>query len=213
MNEVQSKIIDAAKKLFVSQGYKKTTIRQIVDESGVLIGSIYHFFKNKEEIFGYIMVSTFDIADRLLVEKFGNELSSPLEFAILRAVELIAVESKEEIGELYYQAYSKESILSKIVSHTSKRAKRLLDPNNELTEEEHFLKTLGLAGIMRNYIALSYMKESISFETKLSSYLDVSLGMYDVDKWEIESIKNSVNEMIPEIESLVKELVEYTFKV
>ena len=50
-DEVRQRILAAAKELFVQQGYKKTTIRQIVEKSGVLTGSIYYFFKNKEDIF------------------------------------------------------------------------------------------------------------------------------------------------------------------
>ena len=43
-DEVRQRILAAAKELFVQQGYKKTTIRQIVEKSGVLTGSIYYFF-------------------------------------------------------------------------------------------------------------------------------------------------------------------------
>ena len=50
-DDVRRRILAAAKELFVRQGYKKTTIRQIVQKSGVLTGSIYYFFKNKDDIF------------------------------------------------------------------------------------------------------------------------------------------------------------------
>lgn len=39
MDDVKSRVLDAARTLFLKQGYKKTTIRQIVEHSGVLIGS------------------------------------------------------------------------------------------------------------------------------------------------------------------------------
>ena len=56
-DEVRQRILAAAKELFVQQGYKKTTIRQIVEKSGVLTGSIYYFFKNKEDIFHHAVDS------------------------------------------------------------------------------------------------------------------------------------------------------------
>lgn len=47
-DEVRQRILAAAKELFVQQGYKKTTIRQIVEKSGVLTGSIYYFSRIKK---------------------------------------------------------------------------------------------------------------------------------------------------------------------
>lgn len=41
---VRANILNTAKRLFLEQGYKKTTIRQIVQESGITSGSIYNLF-------------------------------------------------------------------------------------------------------------------------------------------------------------------------
>ena len=45
---VRANILNTAKRLFLEQGYKKTTIRQIVQESGITSGSIYNLFDNKD---------------------------------------------------------------------------------------------------------------------------------------------------------------------
>ena len=39
--EIRQKVLETAKELLIEQGYKKTTIRGIVERSGVLTGSIY----------------------------------------------------------------------------------------------------------------------------------------------------------------------------
>jgi len=45
------KILDVSQRLFLTKGYDKTTIQDIVDELGGLTrGAIYHHFKSKEEI-------------------------------------------------------------------------------------------------------------------------------------------------------------------
>ena len=47
----QEKILDAAKRLFLTKGYENTTIQDIVAELGGLTkGSVYHHFKSKEDI-------------------------------------------------------------------------------------------------------------------------------------------------------------------
>jgi AcrR family transcriptional regulator len=49
------KLIDSASELFGKNGYHTTTIRQIVKQSGIGIGSIYQYVKNKEEILVLIL--------------------------------------------------------------------------------------------------------------------------------------------------------------
>jgi len=211
MNDVRYKIISTAKKLFISQGYKKTTIRQIVEESGVLIGSIYYFFKNKEEIFQSIVLGMFDIADNYLIEKCGSDLTPALQYAILSAVELKAADMNEQVCEIFYEAYTMNGVMHKLVTHAAERSKRLFQDDILLTEKEHFLRTLGLVGMMRNYIATSYIAKDVSYETKISTYLDLSLIMYNIEHDEIEEVKETVNQMTPVIIEIANNLINYTF--
>ena len=50
-NNIKNKIIEVSRRLFVNQGYQKTTIRQIIEEAGINTGTLYHFFRDKEDIF------------------------------------------------------------------------------------------------------------------------------------------------------------------
>jgi AcrR family transcriptional regulator len=43
--------LEAALRLFSSQGFGATSMRQIASESGLSVGNLYHHFSNKEEIF------------------------------------------------------------------------------------------------------------------------------------------------------------------
>lgn len=43
-------IYEKAKELFIQHGYNRTTIADISKASGMSVGSIYHFYKNKEAI-------------------------------------------------------------------------------------------------------------------------------------------------------------------
>lgn len=44
-------IMEAAQRLFIEQGYDKTSLQDIMDETGLSKGAIYHHFSSKEEIF------------------------------------------------------------------------------------------------------------------------------------------------------------------
>lgn len=61
------KISESALRLFASQGYQKTSIREIAIEAGVSKGLIYNYFSSKEEILTTLINGLFDAMWR----KFG----------------------------------------------------------------------------------------------------------------------------------------------
>ncbi|MCQ2079541.1 MAG: TetR/AcrR family transcriptional regulator [archaeon] len=60
--ESRRKVLDAAFALFTEQGYEKTTMRQIIQKSGVLNGSVYHAFGNKDGVFEVVFNRILDKA-------------------------------------------------------------------------------------------------------------------------------------------------------
>ena len=60
--EMRRRILDASLRLFIQQGYEKTTTRQILNEVGILNGSLYNIYSSKEEIFSDIVMMTMEDA-------------------------------------------------------------------------------------------------------------------------------------------------------
>ncbi len=200
MDETRQKILISAKELFIKQGYKKTTIRQIVNKSGVLIGSIYYFFKNKEEIVQSLVLGIFDASDELVGKHFGERESPAFLYAFMCAVELKAVEMDERVNEIYYEGYSSNAILDKLVTHAAERSQvRFQAYNPNFTYEDYYVRTLAIKGVMRNYIANRYLKQHIPFETRLNAFLDMSLHAFNIEQKEIEEIKKRIGNMDKEI--------------
>ena len=50
-DETRREILDAARVCFANAGFRATSTRNIADRAGVTVGSIYHYFKNKDELF------------------------------------------------------------------------------------------------------------------------------------------------------------------
>ncbi len=48
-------IIDAAAQVIADEGYERATTNRIADAAGVSVGSIYHYFSNKNEIFDLLI--------------------------------------------------------------------------------------------------------------------------------------------------------------
>ncbi|MBQ7223084.1 MAG: TetR/AcrR family transcriptional regulator [Erysipelotrichaceae bacterium] len=58
--ETKAAIVESAKKLFYSVGYRETTVKQICAESGTKLGTFTYYFKKKEDLFGQIYSSYMD---------------------------------------------------------------------------------------------------------------------------------------------------------
>ncbi|URZ14559.1 hypothetical protein CLFE_005560 [Clostridium felsineum DSM 794] len=213
MDEVRNKILWAAKELFKEKGYKKTTIRQIVDKSGVLIGSIYYFFKNKEEIFETIVLELFDKSDSIVNESFDIETPA-LKYAIMCAIELKAVEMHELICEFYYEAYSSDLILNKVVRRAAKRSEKLFkEYNKKYTFEDYYIRTLMVKGSVRSVIVSRYLDKNVDFDKIINTFLRISLQAFNVDKNEIERVISCIGKMQNNILEMVDRIGNETFSV
>jgi len=53
----RDKIVKAAYECFMEKGYEQTSVRMILEKSGVTTGSFYHFFPSKEELFEAVIDS------------------------------------------------------------------------------------------------------------------------------------------------------------
>ena len=64
--ESKSKILEAALKLFGTQGYQNTSISEIMKLAGVSKGLMYHYFSNKEDLVKQLLLDVFKETDKLL---------------------------------------------------------------------------------------------------------------------------------------------------
>lgn len=83
--EERRKIIqNLAKDVFISKGYKKTTMQDIVNITGMSIGGLYHHYKNTTEILHDIMTQGNLNREELILEKLKqNEISLKLLSSII----------------------------------------------------------------------------------------------------------------------------------
>lgn len=49
-------IVEVAKKVFLKNGYAKTSMRDIAKGAGIGVSNIYNYFKSKDELFRHIVM-------------------------------------------------------------------------------------------------------------------------------------------------------------
>ena len=54
----RQQIVNAAGALFVKKGYLKTTVREIARQSGITVGTLYHYFSSKDDILSSMQEKT-----------------------------------------------------------------------------------------------------------------------------------------------------------
>jgi AcrR family transcriptional regulator len=72
----REEILNAAERVFAQKGFHNTTVAEISKESEFAIGTIYQFFKNKEELYYTMMIEKFN----LLYSTLQKEISCNKKF-------------------------------------------------------------------------------------------------------------------------------------
>ena len=151
--EVRTRIIKSARKLFLRNGFDSTTIRQIVKQAGVTTGSIYHFFKNKEEILGIIVGEAFDHSTNQADDIAGDSADAVYRFTLEIGLQFKMVARSRPVAELYRATYRSHRMASLITRKAGERNQRLFGAlNPDWSREDFFYRSLAVKGIIQDSV-------------------------------------------------------------
>jgi len=99
-------ILNAGKKIFFEKGFMNATMREIARESQLSTGTIYFYFKGKDEIYGMIVEEAFNIMLNFIGEEIKT-VEDPLEklSAITRAYIRFYTDNPEYFDILGYNDF------------------------------------------------------------------------------------------------------------
>jgi AcrR family transcriptional regulator len=63
--EVRQRIIKSARREFKKSGFEKASMRAIASAANMTVGNLYRYYKNKEDLYGAIIGSLFDVIKTL----------------------------------------------------------------------------------------------------------------------------------------------------
>ena len=75
MKEKKQKILDAALQLFVERGFHGTSTAEIAKNAEVATGTLFHYFKTKEELINYLYLYTKETMSSQLQGHFKDDKS------------------------------------------------------------------------------------------------------------------------------------------
>lgn len=160
MRQTKNRILQTAKDIFLEQGCRRTTIRQIVERSGITSGSIYNIFSSKEEIFNTLAADVLENCIRMVHKEAGGE--SPLyQYAAVLLVEMEAIARDERVRELYQEAYTSPAMFEAAVNrHVRLEMKIFGESYGKLFKEDEILaRNYMVKGAMGGFINSFYFKD------------------------------------------------------
>jgi len=122
----RDRILEAARELFLRQGYTATGIAQIIREADVRSGSLYYFFPTKEDLLVAVLERYVELLHPMVIDPVCERVADPIErvFGVLDGYRrmLLATECRQgcPIGNLALE-----------MSDASPAARRLIARNFE----------------------------------------------------------------------------------
>jgi AcrR family transcriptional regulator len=107
--ERRNEILDMAGKLFLTKGYNKCTVKDILDAVGIAKGTFYYYFNSKEEVLDAIIERITEIVALRAEGAAANEELSPA-MKILNIILSMRVESEVD-NELMEELHKPENAL------------------------------------------------------------------------------------------------------
>ena len=205
----KKRILTVCVKLFLEQGYKKTTVAEIVQKANVSNSSFQNIFRAKDgvltELVEFLFSNQFGAAKKVA----GTQLPPVYVYAVETAIQMTLTELNENLRDIYIEAYSHEEALEYIFRETAKELYQIFGPYQpQLTEQDFYALEIGSAGIMRGYMARP-CDDVLTLEKKLVCFLSMSLRAYKVPEDEIHRVLAFMTEL--DIRAVAQQVMHQLF--
>ena len=184
----KKRILTVCVKLFLEQGYKKTTVAEIVQKAEVSNSSFQNIFRAKDgvltELVEFMFSNQFGMARGIT----GDALPPVYVYAVETAIQLTLTELNENLREIYIEAYTQKEASEFIQRETAKELYAIFGCYQpQLGLEDFYELEIGSAGIMRSYMSHP-CDEMLTLGRKLALFLGMSLRAYRVPEEELEKV-------------------------
>jgi len=147
------RILDAAISVFAEQGFFQSTIAQIAKEAGVADGTIYLYFKNKDDI----LVQFYQYKTRQIFERFREAVSKPAtaeeKLRCLIRVHLQEFQKDRNMAIVYQaETHQNRTLGTELIKEMSKMYRDLISEVVELGQEEGSIRRDLYMGLVKRFI-------------------------------------------------------------
>lgn len=98
--ETRNRLVDAARELFLEKGYEAASVTEILQKSGVNSGSLYYYFKSKEELLLAVLDWYLANLHPAVIDPARQQTNDPIEqvFAVMSGYQQMLTMTECRIG-------------------------------------------------------------------------------------------------------------------
>lgn len=200
----KNKMLHTAIKLFLENGYEKTTTASIAKAAGMAPSSFFAAFENKEELL-LILVKTMFMNQFSSAEKLMKAEPIVL-YGVETAIQLYIAELSEPLRELYVTAYSLPSTSEYIYESMTQKLQYIFGKYiPEARAKDFYEIDMASAGITRAYMA---KKCSLYFniEDKIRRYLRCCYTLHQVPQEQQDKVISEIMQM--DLRSVARSIID-----
>ncbi len=185
-NDKYEKILEAAIKTFSKYGYYKSTVSQIAREAGVADGTIYLYFKNKDDI----LKNFFNYKAREVFSRFKEEVKTGKD----------ALDKLRRLVTCHLRAFESNREMAIVYEVEARRRRHLID--DKIREMSNMYQEL-----VKEIVELGQKENTIRKDLSVPLVKQLMVGAIDevITSWLYSSKKYSLSSMAePLIDLIVK---------
>ena len=208
--QTEKRILHTCVRLFLENGYRQTTMLQILKEAQVSSSSFQNIFHSKDGVLMELVKFMFENQFGIARNTAGAAFPPVYVYAVETALQITLTELNENLRQIYLEAYTQEHLLDYIQRATAQELYRIFGPYQpELTEQDFYELELGSAGLMRGYMA-NPCTADFPLERKLNKFLTLALRGYKVPEDELQKILSFVAGL--DMRSIAQSVMEEVFR-
>lgn len=155
--DVEKEIVEAARRVFHSKGFKEATMRDIAAEANINLAMLHYYFRSKDNLF----LIVFDESFRRLYEKIAKSISDP-EWSVFDKIRMI---TNEYLSFFQNEPSLPPFIIGEVIRNPEKIGKRLrqiVDPQNTFKAFAEQLQKECMEGKIRPVSAFTLLLNTLS---------------------------------------------------
>ena len=176
------KILTVSMKLFLEKGYEGTTAKEVADMAGIVSGSPFFQFGNKEGVLLDLVKQMFDGQFATAGMLAGEGADPLLLYALETALQLHIAEMSDPLRELYVTAYTLPRTSAYIYENMIDKIESIFSPYLTGLEKNDFYELeIAAAGVMRGFMA-RHCDLYFTIERKVMRCLSCCFKLYEVPR-------------------------------
>lgn len=193
-HSTEQRIVEAAKTLFLTQGFNKTSVRQIVADAGVTTGSLYHFFSGKDDMLKAIVSEHLAVLYEVSEQKTQATQGKPyMPFFYELTLFLRLINSKKNLRDLMARATESVAIADSIVESRTALLQQWFSPfNPQFTHRDYYHRAIFVKGMMRSILMYKIAHPFEHIDEQLHLLTETCAKMFNVPEDEFAAIYQQI---------------------